>query len=40
MKRIVPHRANLEGITTDPAYETVFFRSCIVPVLDRRTQLI
>ena len=26
MKRIVPHRANLEGITTDPAYETVFFR--------------
>jgi len=25
-KRIIAHRANLEGITTDPAYETVFFR--------------
>jgi peptide/nickel transport system substrate-binding protein len=25
-KRIIVHRANLEGITTDPAYETVFFR--------------
>jgi peptide/nickel transport system substrate-binding protein len=24
-KRILPHRANLEGIQTDPAYETVFF---------------
>jgi len=24
-KRIIPHRANLEGIHTDPAYETVFF---------------
>jgi peptide/nickel transport system substrate-binding protein len=24
--RIIPHRANLEGIVTDPAYETVFFR--------------
>jgi peptide/nickel transport system substrate-binding protein len=24
--RIIPHRANLEGVTTDPAYETVFFR--------------
>ncbi|HZT19400.1 MAG TPA: ABC transporter substrate-binding protein [Dongiaceae bacterium] len=25
-KRIIAHRANLEGVTTDPAYETVFFR--------------
>jgi len=25
-KRIIAHRSNLEGITTDPAYETVFFR--------------
>jgi peptide/nickel transport system substrate-binding protein len=25
-QRILPHRANLEGIVTDPAYETVFFR--------------
>jgi len=25
-KRIIAHRANLEGITTDAAYETVFFR--------------
>lgn len=25
-KRIIPHRADLEGVTTDPAYETVFFR--------------
>ncbi len=25
-KRVITHRANLEGITTDPAYETVFFR--------------
>ncbi len=24
--RVIPHRANLEGVTTDPAYETVFFR--------------
>jgi peptide/nickel transport system substrate-binding protein len=24
-QRIIPHRANLEGIHTDPAYETVFF---------------
>lgn len=26
VKRIVPHRADLEGVVTDPAYETVFFR--------------
>jgi peptide/nickel transport system substrate-binding protein len=25
-QRIIPHRANIEGIVTDPAYETVFFR--------------
>ena len=25
-QRILPHRANLVGIVTDPAYETVFFR--------------
>ncbi len=25
-KRIITHRANLDGVTTDPAYETVFFR--------------
>ena len=25
-KRIIAHRANLEGVTTDPAYETVLFR--------------
>ncbi len=25
-KRIIAHRSNLEGVTTDPAYETVFFR--------------
>jgi peptide/nickel transport system substrate-binding protein len=25
-KRIIAHRANLEGVTTDAAYETVFFR--------------
>jgi peptide/nickel transport system substrate-binding protein len=25
-KRVIAHRTNLEGITTDPAYETVFFR--------------
>src|SRR5262249_5078411 len=25
-KRILAHRSNLEGVTTDPAYETVFFR--------------
>lgn len=25
-QRIIPHRANLEGVVTDPAYETVFFR--------------
>ena len=24
--RIIPHRADIEGVVTDPAYETVFFR--------------
>jgi peptide/nickel transport system substrate-binding protein len=24
-KRVIAHRTNLEGVTTDPAYETVFF---------------